>query len=68
MKIGDLVIVTRSPFDESNLFRYKNGEIGLVVKEFGDETRGVHQELMVLFFDPKRELIIPAFYLEKLGE
>jgi len=68
MKVGDLVIVIRSPFDDSNLFRYKNGEIGLVVKEFGDETRVMHQELMVLFFNPKRELIIPAFYLEKLGE
>lgn len=64
MKIGDLVIITRSPFEESNLFRYKNGEIGLVIEEYGEST----SDLLVLFFSPKRELIIPIFYLDKLGE
>jgi hypothetical protein len=64
VKIGDLVIVTRSPFEEGNIFRYKNGEIGLVIAEYGKST----SDLLVLFFNPKRELIIPIFYLDKLGE
>lgn len=68
MQIGDLVIIVRSPFDSSNLFHYKNGEIGVVIQAFGGENRYNYQEVKVLFFETERELIIPVFYLDKLGE
>ena len=68
MELGDLVITRRSPFDSSSLFHYKNGEIGIVVQVFKREERHQFQEVKVLFFEPKRELIIPVFYLDKLGE
>jgi hypothetical protein len=68
MEVGDLVITRRSPFDVSSLFHYKNGEIGIVVQVFEIENRYRYQEVKVLFFEPERELIIPVFYLDKLGE
>ena len=32
MEVGDLIVLTESPFEDANIFGYQNGDLGLVKK------------------------------------
>ena len=32
MEVGDLIVLTESPFEDANIFGYQNGDVGLVKK------------------------------------
>lgn len=65
MEVGDLVVLTESPFEDANIFGYKNGDIGLVKKIVYSDARVFKTCLVVLLKDFK-EYHIPNTYMRRL--
>jgi len=64
MGIGDLVVVSNSPFDGVNLFNYQNGDIG-IIKSSPEQAKHYMSCAIILLKDFK-EYYIPVNYIEKM--
>ena len=65
MEVGDLIVLTESPFEDANIFGYQNGDLGLVKKIVYSDQRVFKTCLVVLLKDFK-EYHIPNTYMIKL--
>ena len=61
MEVGDLVILTCSPFDDTNIFGYENGDIGLIKKVLYSDEK-VFMTCLVVLLKDFREYHIPNTY------
>ena len=65
MNVGDLVVLTESPFEERNIFGYENGDIGLIKKIVCSDTK-VFKTCVVILLKDFKEYHIPNTYMKKL--
>ena len=65
MEVGDLVVLTESPFEDSNIFGYKNGDIGLVKKIVYSDER-VFKTCLVILLKDFKEYHFPNTYMKRL--
>ena len=68
MKAGDLVIISRSPWDRRALFGYKNGDVALVLEVFPYPTEISLPSLRVFIFASEKIITIPLIYATNLGD
>lgn len=64
MEIGDLVIIDASPFDSANLFGYKNGDLGIILRI--SYSCDVYECFIVKLFRDEKVYHIPRTYMNKL--
>lgn len=64
MQIGDLVVVSNSPFDDVNLFNYQNGDIGIV--KSNPEQANLYMSCAIILLKDFKEYYIPVNYIEKM--
>ena len=65
MEAGDLVVLTESPFEDVNIFGYKNGDIGLIKQVLYSDKR-VFKTCLVILLKDFKEYHIPNTYMIKL--
>ncbi len=65
MNVGDLVVLTESPFEERNIFGYQNGDLGLIKKIVYSDKR-VFKTCLVILLKDFKEYHIPNTYMKKL--
>ena len=71
MEVGDLVVVTNSPFDDVNLFNYQNGDIGIVKtnpEKAKHDIKSVSwcMSCTVILLKDFKEYYLPITYIEKM--
>ena len=71
MQIGDLVVVTNSPFDGVSLFNYQNGDIGIVKSNPERAKHNIkavssHMACAIILLKDFKEYYIPINYIEKM--
>lgn len=62
MEVGDLIVLTESPFEDKNIFGYVNGDIGIIKKIVYDDRHDYKSCLVILLKDFK-EYHIPNTYM-----
>ena len=65
MEVGDLIVLTESPFEDANIFGYQNGDLGLVKKVVYSDHR-VFKTCLVILLKDFKEYHIPNTYMMKL--
>tara|TARA_Y100001972_G_scaffold65930_1_gene80316 strand:- start:318 stop:524 length:207 start_codon:yes stop_codon:yes gene_type:complete len=68
MKQGDLIIITRSPWDTRALFGYKNGDVAMILEVFPYPTQISLPSLRVFIFASEKIITIPLIYATDLGD
>tara|TARA_B100000963_G_scaffold354336_1_gene370652 strand:- start:756 stop:962 length:207 start_codon:yes stop_codon:yes gene_type:complete len=68
MKEGDLIIITRSPWDTRALFGYKNGDVAIILEVFPYPTQISLPSLRVFIFASEKIITIPLIYATDLGD
>jgi hypothetical protein len=67
MKVGDLVVLNKSPFEYENVFGYSNGDIGIIKKKIRGQSR-LYNCCIVLLLKDLKEYNIPQSYMSLLEE
>jgi len=71
MKIGDLITISKSPWDVRSLFGYRNGDLAIVLEVF-PYVNQINEpglpSVRVFIFASEKIVIIPMLYVDKTGE
>jgi len=65
MEAGDLVVLCESPFEQENIFGYKNGDLGLIKKVMYSEQK-IFKTCLVILLKDWKEYHIPNTYMMKV--
>ena len=68
MKKGDLITITKSPWDERSLFGYQNGDLAIVLEIFPYPNQISLPSVRVFIFASEKIVTIPTLYVKKAGE
>ena len=68
MKEGDLITISKSPWDRRALFGYKNGDVALVLEVFSYPSQISLPSLRVFVFVSEKTITIPLIYASKIGD
>lgn len=68
MKEGDLITISKSPWDRRALFGYKNGDVALVLEVFPYPSQISLPSLRVFVFVSEKTITIPLIYASKIGD
>tara|TARA_X000001382_G_scaffold111658_1_gene88593 strand:+ start:124 stop:330 length:207 start_codon:yes stop_codon:yes gene_type:complete len=68
MSPGDLIAITRSPWDTRALFGYKNGDVAIILEVFPYPTEISLPSLRVFIFASEKIITIPLIYATNLGD
>jgi len=68
MEIGDLIIISKSPWDIRSLFGYKNGDLAMVLEIFPYPMHISLPSVRVFIFASEKIVVIPTLYIAKAGE
>ena len=68
MEIGDLITISKSPWDVRALFGYKNGDLAMVLEIFPYPNHISLPSVRVFVFVSEKIVTIPTLYIKELGE
>ena len=68
MNPGDLITITKSPWDRRALFGYENGDIAIVLEMFPYPTEISLPSIRVFVFVSEKIITIPLLYATKIGD
>ena len=63
MKKGDLITISKSPWDERALFGYKNGDVAIVLEVFPYPNEISLPSVKVFIFASEKIVTIPILYI-----
>jgi hypothetical protein len=68
MQRGDLITISKSPWDIRALFGYKNGDLAMVLEVFPYPNHISLPSVRVFVFVSEKIVTIPTLYIAELGE
>jgi len=68
MEVGDLIIISKSPWERRVLFGYKNGDVAMVLQIHPISTHFSLPSVRVYVFASNKTVTIPILYITKAGE
>jgi hypothetical protein len=68
MKQGDLITISKSPWDRRALFGYKNGDLAIILEVFPEPAQISLPSVRVYVFASEKTVTIPTLYATKIGE
>ena len=64
----DLIQISRSPWDMTSMFGYRNGDLGIVLSVFPEPHGHALPSIRVFIFISEKIVTIPTMYATKIGE
>lgn len=68
MQRGDLITISKSPWDIRALFGYKNGDLAMVLEVFPYPNQISLPSMRVFVFASEKIVTIPILYIAEIGE
>tara|TARA_R110001592_G_scaffold153465_1_gene381915 strand:+ start:65 stop:271 length:207 start_codon:yes stop_codon:yes gene_type:complete len=68
MEIGDLIVISKSPWDIRLLFGYKNGDLAIVLEIFPYPNQISLPSVRVFVIASEKIVTIPTLYIAEIGE
>ena len=67
MEVGDLITISKSPWDIRALFGYKNGDLAMVLEIFPYPDQISMPSVRVFIFASEKIVTIPTIYISEIG-
>jgi hypothetical protein len=68
MEVGDLITISKSPWDRRVLFGYKNGDVAMVLQLHPIPSHFSLPSVIVYVFASNKTVTIPILYITTTGE
>jgi hypothetical protein len=68
MKVGELVIIYKSPWNVHAMFGYKNGNLAIVLRYDPTPSDMIQPSVRVFVFETEKTITIPVMYVKKIGD
>ncbi len=68
MTAGDLIQISKSPWDMTSMFGYRNGDLAIVLKVMPQPHGHSLPSIRVFVFTSEKTVTIPTMYATKIGE
>jgi len=67
VEVGELVLISNSPWDSSCIFGYSNGDIAIIIEYEDTPYPIILPSVKIFIFRSEKFAMVPITYLEKLG-